>query len=176
MNTNNSPSSSPTQTTRLTETTIYPWDEGPAVVRLQEMLYAHGFRLKIDGSFGSLTEAAVKSYQRRQGLRVDGVVGPKTWAALRGTIQPGTRLLKPGCSGQDVNELQGLLRVHGYDLERNGIFDTTTHDALLNFQHRYKLRETGLVDSVTWTMLRGKPLQSDPPKQNRWFFDPRKFW
>jgi lysozyme len=37
---------------------------------------------KVDGVFGAKTEAAVKAYQKRHGLTVDGVVGPKTWAKL----------------------------------------------------------------------------------------------
>lgn len=36
----------------------------------------------IDGDFGPMTEAAVKDWQRAHGLVVDGIVGPKTWAAL----------------------------------------------------------------------------------------------
>lgn len=35
-----------------------------------------------DGIFGPLTEEGVKEYQKRSGLTVDGVVGPRTWAAL----------------------------------------------------------------------------------------------
>lgn len=37
-----------------------------------------------DGSFGSDTEDAVKRYQRKKNLEVDGVCGPKTWAKLLG--------------------------------------------------------------------------------------------
>ena len=39
--------------------------------------------LKIDGDFGSATEAQVKAFQKVKGLKVDGVVGDKTIAALK---------------------------------------------------------------------------------------------
>lgn len=35
-----------------------------------------------DGIFGRLTEEAVRDFQRSKGLTADGIVGPKTWAAL----------------------------------------------------------------------------------------------
>ncbi|PGS46819.1 hypothetical protein COC46_20550 [Bacillus sp. AFS041924] len=36
----------------------------------------------MDGVFGILTEKAVKEFQHKNGLVVDGIVGPKTWAKL----------------------------------------------------------------------------------------------
>jgi len=42
-----------------------------------------GKELAVDGSFGPLTEAMVKSFQRMHGgLVVDGLVGPKTQEAM----------------------------------------------------------------------------------------------
>lgn len=35
-----------------------------------------------DGQFGAGTETAVRTFQRRNGLTPDGIVGPKTWVAL----------------------------------------------------------------------------------------------
>ena len=56
--------------------------KGDAVKKLQEMLNAKGYKLTEDGDFGSKTEAAVKAYQRANGLEVDGEVGPMTWGVL----------------------------------------------------------------------------------------------
>jgi hypothetical protein len=48
---------------------------------LQQLL---GFEGKdVDGDFGGKTEAAVKEYQKKNGLLVDGIVGNQTWASLR---------------------------------------------------------------------------------------------
>lgn len=42
--------------------------------------------LKTDGKFGILTEEAVKEFQRKKGLKEDGIVGIKTWTKLIGSI------------------------------------------------------------------------------------------
>ncbi|MGM9507777.1 peptidoglycan-binding protein [Larkinella sp. GY13] len=56
---------------------------GADVVRLQEKLKALGFNPgKIDGDFGTGTEAAVIAFQRSEGLLADGIVGLKTLRAL----------------------------------------------------------------------------------------------
>jgi peptidoglycan hydrolase-like protein with peptidoglycan-binding domain len=43
---------------------------------------AYARNLAVDGAFGLQTEAAVREFQRRSHLVVDGIVGPRTWAAL----------------------------------------------------------------------------------------------
>jgi hypothetical protein len=50
---------------------------GDLVTQLQKKL-----RLNPDGVFGSITEAAVRAFQRSASLVPDGIVGPKTWAAI----------------------------------------------------------------------------------------------
>ena len=58
--------------------TIGRGDHGSFVVTVQQCLGAE----PVDGDFGAITEGAVIDYQGRHGLDPDGVVGPKTWAAL----------------------------------------------------------------------------------------------
>jgi peptidoglycan hydrolase-like protein with peptidoglycan-binding domain len=55
--------------------------EGRQVTLLQQALGS----VKVDGVFGPETEAAVRSFQTSRGLTVDGVVGAQTSAALRGS-------------------------------------------------------------------------------------------
>jgi phage head maturation protease len=78
----------PAKDTRATPGNSNPVGEGEKGKRvsdLQTRLNALGFKpaLKVDGIFGPKTLAAVKAFQKAHGLKVDGLVGPKTTAALR---------------------------------------------------------------------------------------------
>lgn len=61
--------------------TTYPaiklGSSGKAVEVLQELL-----GIKVDGVFGPKTDAAVREFQRKHKLQVDGIVGKKTWKAV----------------------------------------------------------------------------------------------
>lgn len=67
----------------MTETLIHG-SKGLAVRRLQEQLKANGAKLFVDGDYGDETEKAVRAYQAKIGLVVDGKAGEKTLAALAG--------------------------------------------------------------------------------------------
>lgn len=62
---------------------LYEGMRGEDVRWVQERLRWWGYyKGPVDGIFGRRTTAAVLYFQRKNGLRVDGVVGPETWAAL----------------------------------------------------------------------------------------------
>ena len=67
-------------------------NRGPQVVALQDTLNGAGYSLDSDGIYGKKTESAVKDYQKKNGLVVDGIVGKETWGSLDG----GSGITTPG--------------------------------------------------------------------------------
>jgi len=63
-------------------TVLRKGSRGAFVVLLQNELNQEGAKLATDGDFGELTDHAVRDYQRRHRLSVDGIVGPQTWGRL----------------------------------------------------------------------------------------------
>ena len=57
---------------------------GSTVSKLQTILNQHGYGLAVDGIFGEKTRAAVRDYQKRYNLKLDGIAGPETWGSLLG--------------------------------------------------------------------------------------------
>ncbi len=58
--------------------------KGPEVIELQKKLAQLGYAVgKIDGKFGSKTEAAIRRFQKERGLRVDGLAGTQTIKELK---------------------------------------------------------------------------------------------
>lgn len=145
---------------------IHPWDTGTRVSELQVLLNACGYSLRVDGDFGSLTEAAIRAFQQQHELRVDGVVGAIMWTALEANIRPGARMLRVGHIGADVHGLQELLHHHGYSVQKDGCFDATTKRAVMQFQRKRQLKDDGIVDVTTWNQLQACPV-SDKSKLGR---------
>lgn len=64
---------------------VHLGDTGPGVTQIQVALAALGYKVSADGRFGAQTELAVKSFQTKNTLGSDGIVGPATWSKLQGT-------------------------------------------------------------------------------------------
>lgn len=58
---------------------------GPSIKRAQQMLRGKKIKRapKANGYFGRSTQQAVKRFQKKHGIKADGIVGSKTWSQLR---------------------------------------------------------------------------------------------
>jgi|SRR6478672_388283 murein DD-endopeptidase MepM/ murein hydrolase activator NlpD len=134
------------------------------VAALQAGLFARGlYSSNVDGLRGPATSAAVRALQRRAGLVVDGIVGPRTRGALgrHGRHRYGSRALRPGLIGWDVAALQFLLESHGFALGAvDGGYGPRTTAAVQRMQSHYGIAVDGIAGPQTMATLRGPPPRS----------------
>jgi N-acetylmuramoyl-L-alanine amidase len=100
----------------------------------------------------------VQTFQRRRGLRDDGVCDEATWSALvEASYALGDRVLyhrSPNLRGDDVAEIQARLGRLGFDAGRvDGIFGPLTAQALEEFQRNVGLRPDGICGHETLQAL-----------------------
>jgi peptidoglycan hydrolase-like protein with peptidoglycan-binding domain len=72
----------------LNPATVKLGSTGAQVKLVQTTLNAKGYKVSVDGVFGKKTLAAVKSFQTKNGLKADGIVGPATHAKLKAKTTP----------------------------------------------------------------------------------------
>ena len=135
------------------------------VAALQVALHARRlYSAAIDGVIGPKTIAAVRVFQRRHHLVVDGIPGPRTRAALGryARYRLGGRAVVLGDSGWDVSETQFLLRVHGFRPgPLDGFFGARSESAVRRFQRAAGLTADGVIGPATVASLDGHRT-SDP--------------
>ena len=157
-------------------TTLRQGSTGSAVEQLQFWLntlaqYDAGIpSTAVDGVFGSRTAAAVRAFQRREGLTADGVVGRTTWTTLYNEFRsiqsdngtpnayPGTPL-RQGSRGQSVRLVQFWLKIARTvyaslrSVTVDGVFGAATAAAVKRFQSYFGLTSDGVVGRTTWQKL-----------------------
>ena len=128
-----------------------------------------GDKLTTDGIFGGNTVAAVKNFQAKARITVDGVVGPETRQKLseaaKRKSRESTDMLRYGSRGPDVRRLQRLLNLKspkGPKLAADGVFGRKTTKALVNFQIHAGVSADGIAGPQTWAALESAP---DAPRK-----------
>ena len=143
-------------------------DYGDRVRELQKRLKELGYyKNSIDGSFGTVTQKAVKAFQERNGLTVDGVAGGATLTKLNSSSAVSAtgssssssssdkyETLRPGDRSDAVKEMQYRLKELGYYTNsRDGVYGSVTRAAVLAFQTRNGLTADGVAGNATLTKL-----------------------
>ncbi len=109
--------------------------------------------------FDDELDHAVRAFQQRRGLLVDGIVGEATYRALReASYRLGARTLAHQFGapmyGDDVATLQARLQDLGfYHALVDGYFGLQTHNALMSYQREYGLSPDGICGPETLRSL-----------------------
>jgi peptidoglycan hydrolase-like protein with peptidoglycan-binding domain len=165
-------------------TTTRAGSSGTAVRAVQFYLrrlaayYSDVPRVAVDGKFGAATTRAVKAWQSRTGLTVDGVVGRLTFQSLYDAAQaleasgPVVRTvslpapaatLRPGDTGAAVLRLNRLLLFLSQWIPEinftasdtpDNTFDLELEIAVRSAQRYFGLTETGAVTAADWKVFR----------------------
>lgn len=133
----------------------------------------------VNGVFGVDTENAVRKFQEIFNIPVTGVVDKSTWyrikqyytgvkglsdlasegISLAEATVPFATQISQGMSGIEVRTLQYYLNILAYfngqllSVPLDGVFNSSTLDAVERFQEFYGLPVTGIVDTATWNVL-----------------------
>ena len=152
---------------------------GDEVTKLQKALQKLGlYSMKVDGVYGQGTFAAVQAFQKKYGLKADGIAGAKTLAKLYGSAETSSApaaeagegkkdteegkeetaapaasgTMRQGDRGENVKQLQAKLKELGlYSLKTDGVYGRGT--ALPH-----------LLPRLRWLLIRRLPPQRQCPR------------
>jgi peptidoglycan hydrolase-like protein with peptidoglycan-binding domain len=168
----------------LGDRTLRAGASGPDVRELQQALGQAGFKVKLDGNFGTGTLRAVKRFQRASRLEPSGTVGTRTVKALKRALRGssananggfsddpnddgahhslGDRIpVKRGMSGHDIRVLQDFLSRAGFKVGVDGEFGSTTEKAVKKFETAQNRAVDGIMDAADIDALRTLAGQDD---------------
>jgi peptidoglycan hydrolase-like protein with peptidoglycan-binding domain len=123
----------------------------------QQLNDTQGEKLAVDGKFGPGTEAATRRFQAKHGLTADGIVGPKTIAAMDAVYRQAAAppasaggVMRRGATGALVRTWQQqLVDTQGAKITVDGDFGPGTEAATRAFQAKHGLTADGIVGPKT---------------------------
>lgn len=128
-----------------------------------------------DGIYGKETEDAVRAFQKKYGLTVTGKIDAATWELLYkeylktaqnfAPLQPITPLtrnnipLSEGDAGYLIYIVQAMINTVAQFYDNiegsavNGVYDSSTSEAVKQLQQVIGTKQTGIIDAATWNSL-----------------------
>jgi peptidoglycan hydrolase-like protein with peptidoglycan-binding domain len=139
----------------MAEPTLREGSSGEAVRELQVALKETGEDPgPVDGQFGPQTLAAVKDFQQKRGIGVDGVVGAITWRNIDEFAEFDEPTIEIGSSGLPVRRAQNRLSLGGFDTGGvDGIFGAKTESGVKALQQATGISVDGIVGPETWKQI-----------------------
>ena len=149
--------------------TLRPGMSGETIVQLQQALIEQGYLTgNADGIYGRKTEKAVRNFQKKKGLKVDGLAGKKTQELL---FDSSSSLPHSGIFSGDYSKitaesnkkrimlLQNALGKMNYlNGTIDGIYGTVTANAVKAFQREQGLKVDGIAGQKTLLCIEEKTL------------------
>ena len=157
------------------------------VKELQEVLKSKGYFNfhTATGYYGTITEEAVRQFQRTHGIQTTGVANTATLNLLlssssqhrsatttqiasattstQSALAQTTGLLRAGSQGQAVTELQQLLKDAGhFNHQVTGFYGRVTQNAVRDYQKKHGLTVDGIAGPQTRSHLIGRSTTTSP--------------
>lgn len=119
---------------------------GPRVSALQYLLRGAGTSVPVTGTYDDATVAAIRAFQRANGLTVDGDAGPEVFGKLAATTGASSNTNR-------ISAANTLLVNLGYSIDTPSSYGAQTQSAVRDFQNKAGLTVSGNVDRNTWAKL-----------------------
>ena len=137
--------------------TLYYGCTGRRVERLQYALKKAGvYKGNLDGVYGDLTYDAVRAYQRKKGLYVDGMAGTKTINSLYKNTKVNVGIsfqLAEGSKGREVEEVMHYLREKGFTAENTDVFTAQFTEDVKAWQAATGKEVTGMITEAQYNNI-----------------------
>ena len=127
-------------------------DSGTAVTELQTMLKSLGYYYgDITGSFGDLTRKAVRAFQDKEGLTVDGIAGSATMNKLRALTGSSSSADSDSVGGTTVSRENSYGQITKDNVNlRSAASTTSAAKTTLEKGDRVRITATRTVSGVKW--------------------------
>jgi len=139
-------------------------DNKIAIKQLQTLLVFLGESISVDGDFGSMTTKAVKRFQEKNSLIVDGMIGEQSWIKLYSlakeyaqNIDSQSTTIEDISIGSEESALilwlSAILYMIDNKTEVSSSFGKELESSILEFQAQQGCEENGFVDLEVWDKI-----------------------